>query len=261
MGILGGVTSSASAAGLPAPSVYHLPARRRAPQPPASSAISPRSITVLVVDDHPVTLRGLTNLLGDEPGIEVLADVGDHAQALAATRLLYPEVAVVDFHMTGENGLELACRLGSLPVAPRIVVYSAFPGVALVAGAMVAGAYAVIAKSALPHELIDAIYAAHNGRCTLPAITRPELAALTAGLAPPDQPLLGMFAHGIPAEQIARTLGLSEQELLKRRRRIVRSLSDPSNATLRSLTGGALHYSHGVGHGARAGRRGSQRGR
>src|SRR5580704_15303131 len=92
-------------------------------------------------------------------------------------------------------------------------------------------------------------------------ITRPELAALTAGLAPPDQPLLGMFAHGIPAEQIARTLGLSEQELLKRRRRIVRSLSDPSNATLRSLTGGALHYSHGVGHGARAGRRGSQRSR
>jgi two-component system response regulator DevR len=232
-----------SAAGFPAPSTY--PARRRAPLRPVSSVLPLRSLTVLVVDDHPVMLRGLTNLLDDEPGIEVLANVDDHTQALAAARQLHPEIAVVDFHMAGENGLELACRLGSLPVAPRVVVYSAFPGVALVAGAMVAGAYAVIAKSALPHELIDAIHAARDGRRTLPAITRSELAALIADLAPLDQPLLGMFAHGIPTEQVAPTLGLSEQELLERRRGIVRALSETSNDTLRNLTGGALHYSRG----------------
>jgi DNA-binding NarL/FixJ family response regulator len=233
-----------SAAGLPAPS-HHPPARRHMPLRPLSRVIPLRSLTVLVVDDHPVMLHGLTSLLGDERGIEVLAGVDDHTQALAAARRLHPEIAVVDFHMDGESGLELACRLGSLPLPPRIVVYSAFPGVALVAGAMVAGAYAVIAKSALPHELIDAIHAARNGRRTLPAITRPELATLIAGLSPPDKPLLGMFAHGISAEQIARTLGLTEPELLDRRRRIVRTLSDPNSATLRSLTSGALHYSHG----------------
>ncbi len=233
-----------SAAGLPAPSHYP-PARRRVPLRPASSVIPLRSSTVLVVDDHPVMLRGLTGLLGDEPGIEVLAGVDDHTQALAAARRLQPEIAVVDFHMGGESGLELACQLGALPLAPRVVVYSAFPGVALVAGAMVAGAYAVIAKSALPHELIDAIHAARNGRRTLPAITRAELTTLIAGLAPRDKPLLGMFAHGIPAKQIARTLDLTEPELFDRRRGIVRALSDPGNATLRSLTGGALHYSHG----------------
>ncbi len=234
-----------SAAGRPASPAYPHPARRRVPLRPSPSVVPLRSLTVLVVDDHPVMLRGLTNLLGDEPGIKVLASVEDHTQALAAARRLHPEIAVVDFHMAGENGLELACRLGSFPLAPRVIVYSAFPGVALVAGAMVAGAYAVIAKSALPHELIDAIHAARDGRRTVPAITRPELAALTVGLAPLDQPLLGMFAHGIPAKQIARTLGLSEPELLKRRRGIVCALSDPNNATLRSLTSGALHYSHG----------------
>lgn len=236
-----------SAAGHLALPAYSLPARRRVPLAPhrAPSVIALRSVSVLIVDDHPVMLRGLTHLLGGEPGIEVLAGVGDHTQALAAARRLHPEIAVVDFHMAGENGLELACRLGSLPVAPRVVTYSAFPGVALVAGAMVAGAYAVIAKSALPSELIDAIHAARNGRRTLPAIPRPELAALTVGLPSLDQPLLGMFAHGIPAEQIARTLALSEPELLERRRGIVRALSDPSSATLRGLSGNALHYSHG----------------
>lgn len=215
------------------------------PPHPARSVIPLGSLTVLVVDDHPVMLRGLTDLLNGERGIEVLAGVDHHTQALAAARRLHPEIAVVDFHMDGESGLELACRLSSLPLAPRVVVYSAFPEVALVAGAMVAGAYAVIAKSALPHELIDAIHAARNGRRTLPAITRAELTALIAGLAPRDKPLLGMFAHGIPAKQIARTLDLTGPELFDRRRGIVRALSDPSNDTLRSLTGGALHYSHG----------------
>jgi DNA-binding NarL/FixJ family response regulator len=208
-------------------------------------AVPPRQVRALVVDDHPVMLRGLTDLLAGEPGIVVSAGAVDQAQALDAARRLAPDVAVVDFHMAGENGLELACRLGSLPVAPRVVVYSAFPGVALVAGAMVAGVYAVVAKSALPHELIDAIHAARDGRRRLPAVARSDLAALTVRLSPLDQPLLGMFAHGIPAEQIARTLGLSESELLARRRGIVRALSDSSEAALRTVSGGALHYSRG----------------
>lgn len=190
-------------------------------------------------------LRGLTDLLSGEPGIKVLAGVNDHTQALAAVHRLHPDIAVVDFHMAGKNGLELALLLGSLAVAPRVIIYSAFLGVALVAGAMVAGVDAVIAKSALPHELIDAIHSTSNGRRTLPAIPRSTLAALSAGLPSLDQPLLGMFAHGIPAEQIARTFGLSGPELFERRRGIVRALADPSNATLRGLSNGALHYSHG----------------
>ncbi|HEY3827852.1 MAG TPA: response regulator transcription factor [Solirubrobacteraceae bacterium] len=227
----------------PTPKVPTLPVR-----PPTARPRVPlhslRPIGVIVVDDHPVMLRGLSGLLAAEPGIEVLAGVADSRQALEVVTRLTPEIVVVDFHMLGENGLELACRLGSLPAAPRVVVYSAFPGVSLVAGATVAGAYAVISKSALPSELIDAIHAAHNGRRTIPAVSRSELAALTTQLRPVDRPLLGMFEHGIPPEQIARTFGLSESELLVRRQEIVRVLSDPSEVTLRSLSGGALHYSH-----------------
>jgi DNA-binding NarL/FixJ family response regulator len=210
-----------------------------------SPTVALKSIGVLVVDDHPIVLRGLIDLLAGEPGIVVLAGVERHAQALNTVRQLAPDVAVVDFHLAGENGLELACRLGALPRGPRVVVYSAFPGVSLIAAAMVAEAHAVIAKSALPHELIDAIRGAREGRRTLPALTRTDLTALATRLPREDRPLLGMFAHGIPAPQIARTIGVSEAEMLMRRQSMVRALSGHSHAVLSAMQGGALHYSHG----------------
>ena len=192
---------------------------------PSSQRVPFRSIGVLIVDDHPVVLHGLTDLLAGEPGIEVLAGVERHAQALDAVGKLTPDIAVVDFHMAGENGLELACRLGAQRRGPRVVVYSAFPGISLVAAAMVAEAYAVIAKSALPHELIDAIRGAREGRRTLPALTRTDVLALATRLRTEDRRLLGMFAHGISAAQVAQTIGISEVELLMRRLRMVRALS------------------------------------
>jgi DNA-binding NarL/FixJ family response regulator len=204
-----------------------------------------RSIGVLIVDDHPVVLGGLADLLSGEPGIEVFAAVDRPAQALDAARRLAPDVAVVDFHIVAESGLELACRLAALTPAPRVVMYSAFPGVSLVAAAMVADAFAVIAKSALPHELLDAIRAACLGRRTLPALTRADLLALATRVQPEDRNLLGMFAHGVPATQIAQTIGASEPELLVRRLRMVCALTGRGHATLNALAGGALHYSHG----------------
>ena len=213
---------------------------------PSLSTAPLRSIGVLIVDDHPIVLRGLIDFLAGESGIEVLAGVERHAQALDAVRRLAPDVAVVDFHMAGENGLELACQLGALPHGPRVVVYSAFPGVSLIAAAMVAEAYAVIAKSALPHELIDAIRGARDGRRTIPALTRTDLFALTTRLRPEDRRLLGMFAHGIPASQVAQTIGVGEAELLMRRERMVRTLSGRNHAALSAMRGGALHYTHGL---------------
>jgi DNA-binding NarL/FixJ family response regulator len=212
---------------------------------PSALSISPRSIGVLIVDDHPVVLGGLADLLSGEPGIELFAAVDHPAQALDAARRLVPDVAVVDFHIVSENGLELACRLAALTPAPRVVVYSAFPGVSLIAAAMVADAFAVIAKSALPHELLDAIRAARGGRRTLPALTRADLLALTTRVQPEDRNLLGMFVHGVPPTRVAQTIGSSEPELLARRLRIVRALTGHSHATLSALQGGALHYSHG----------------
>ena len=200
------------------------------------------SVGVLLVDDHPVVLLGLRDLLAGEHGIDVVATARRSAEAISMAQKREPDVAVIDFHLGGENGVELACRLGRLPVPPRVIVYSAFPGVSLVAAATVAGASGVIAKTALTHEIYDAIRAARDGRRPLPALSRAELSVLAGNVAPEDRSLFGMLAHGTSGERACHALGLGLDELFERRLRIVHSLTDRSHSAVTSMHGPALHY-------------------
>lgn len=204
---------------------------------------------IVIVDDHPAVLSGVAALLGGEPGMEVLGTADSEAQALNLAERLGPDAAVIDFHLAGENGLDLALRLSMLEHAPKVVIYSAFPGPALVAASCVAGACAVVAKHGLAHELPDAIRAARAGRRTVPRLSRTELSALSERLQPEDRSLLAMFSRGMSAEQVAETLSIDEADLHARRRRTLHALTDRSHSALSAMKGSALHYSPSRGAG------------
>lgn len=215
-----------------------------APNEPAS-----RPIGLLIVDDHPAVLSGLADLFEAEPGIEVLATAERRDQALDLARRVCPEAAIVDFHMASENGLDLALSLDFLTPAPHVVIYSAYPGPALVAAACVAGACGVIAKHGLVHELPDALRAARLGRRTMPSLSRTDLSTLAERLDPQDAPLLWMLWRGLETAEIAASVGIEEEELRRRRRRMIHALTDRSHAALSAMRGGALHYSRRQGSG------------
>ncbi|MGH2823485.1 MAG: response regulator transcription factor, partial [Thermoleophilaceae bacterium] len=61
------------------------------------TAIEP--LTVVLADDHAVVRSGLRLLLDSEPGIEVVAEAGDVASALAEVERHRPDVLVLDLHM------------------------------------------------------------------------------------------------------------------------------------------------------------------
>lgn len=219
------------------------------PSPTYTDRQATRPIGVVLVDDHPAVLRGLADLLDGEPGLEVLGTADSEAQALDLARRLKPEAAVVDFHLAGENGLDLALNLDMLDDGPRVVVYSAYPGASLVAASAIAGAYGVVAKHGLAHELPDAIRATRAGRRTMPRLSRMELSALASRLDEQDRALLSLFARGLSSEEAARAAQVDEAELPQRRRRMLHALTDRSHAALSAMRGVALHYSpsHGAG--------------
>lgn len=208
-----------------------------------------RPIGLLLVDDHPAVLTGLADLFEAEPGMEVLATAQRRDQALDIARRVKPEAAIVDFHMASENGLDLALALSFLTCPPHVVIYSAYPGPALVAAASVAGACGVIAKHGLVHELPDALRAARLGRRTMPALSRTDLSALSERLHPEDAPLLWMLWRGLDTAEIAVAASIDDAELRRRRRRMIHALTDRSHAALSAMRGGALHYSRRQGEG------------
>jgi DNA-binding NarL/FixJ family response regulator len=190
-----------------------------APGPAGDPVVMPAAIRVLVVDDHPAVRTGLLAMLADEPGIEpagAVASAGDaHERWVAGDER--PDVVLVDYHLPDEDGLSLCLWLKSRDPAPAVVIYSASADEALALPAVVAGADGLVGKSADPSEIGEAVRAVAAGRRCLPAVAPHIDRDLGARLAPEDLPILGMLRHGVPAADVAATLGIDGAELAIRR--------------------------------------------
>jgi DNA-binding NarL/FixJ family response regulator len=187
------------------------------------------AIRVLVVDDHPAVRQGLEAMFRLEPGftcVATAASAGEAHDLWPAVERPPADVVVVDRHLPDEeDGLSLCLWLRTRRPAPAVVIYSAFADEALVLPAVVAGASALVGKVADPADLCAAVRAAATGGRDLPHVSPTVGAVQAARLPSEDLPILGMLRHGVPADEIAATLGIDETELVARRWAMLESLS------------------------------------
>jgi DNA-binding NarL/FixJ family response regulator len=114
-------------------------------------------IRVLVVDDQPTVRRGLRMRLALEPDIDVVGEAADCASALTLTRLLAPDVVLMDVEMCGPDGIEATCRLNELEDPPAVIILTLHDHPAMRERARTAGAAGFIAKHQIGEALTDAI--------------------------------------------------------------------------------------------------------
>jgi DNA-binding NarL/FixJ family response regulator len=82
------------------------------------------SIRVLVVDDHAAVRMGLGGLLEAHADVDVVATAAGARGALADATEVAPGVAVVDYHLGGDDGLTLCRAIKRLRRPPRVPVHS-----------------------------------------------------------------------------------------------------------------------------------------
>jgi DNA-binding NarL/FixJ family response regulator len=175
------------------------------------------AISLVLVDDHAAVRTGLNVLLDDEPDLQVAATAATGHDGFDAIAQHQPPVAVVDYHLPDEDGFALCLRTRALPVPPRVIVYSAFASSRLAVLAAVAGAAALVSKSALPDKLLAAIRADHSSPHQGDHLSPDALREAGAQLEPDDLAILGMLAHNIPPAEIAATLTIDDRWLVARR--------------------------------------------
>jgi DNA-binding NarL/FixJ family response regulator len=181
------------------------------------------TIRVALVDDHAAVRAGLVAILGDEPRIDVVASAMTAVEAYQQIEREQPDVAILDYNLPGEDGFSLCSRLKSLPTPPRVLILSAFVDDALAVMAVVAGAEGIMSKAA-PANLNETVTAMAAGATFLPKITPLALSVSGSSLPPEDLPILGMLIHGVPADDIAITLGLEPSRLARRQRAMLERL-------------------------------------
>ena len=180
-------------------------------------------IRVLVVDDHPAMRTGLNSVLRREPGMVVCALAADGAEAIDAVDH-YPDVALVDYHLAGEDGIALCQRLKKQDLDLRVLLYSAHARQGLALPARLAGADGVLDKGAPANDLLEAIRTVARGGSVFPEAA-PELVRVgRSRIHEHDLPLLGMLADGANPDEVSLVMRIEPGEVEARVERLLEML-------------------------------------
>jgi DNA-binding NarL/FixJ family response regulator len=119
-------------------------------------------IRLVLVDDHPLVLKGLEQLLRSEPDFDVLATCGTAAEGLEAVQSLHPDVLILDLKLPDEGGLTVLRRLDP-STAPAVVVLTASQEEDDLLDAARLGARGIVLKAMAPRVLEDCIRTVYAG--------------------------------------------------------------------------------------------------
>lgn len=126
-------------------------------------------IRVMLTDDHAVVRSGLTRLLEQHPGIQVIGESDSGEAAYQTYPELSPDVLVMDMSMPGMGGLEAMRRIITRWPKARIVMFSMHENPTFAIQTMMAGAAAYVAKSGEAEDLVNAVVEVAHGNTFLSA--------------------------------------------------------------------------------------------
>jgi two-component system response regulator DevR len=179
------------------------------------------SLRVFLVDAEDVVRRGVASVLESDPGITVVGEARNTAEALARIPALRPHVALLDVRLPDGDGAEVCRSLRRRMPELKVVMLTSWDGDRQLAASMTAGAAGYLRKDISGADLVAAVRTVAGGgllldraaaaaalertqRVSVPAA---ELAELTAR----DRTLLDLIGRGLANRAIGERMGLAEK--------------------------------------------------
>ena len=182
---------------------------------------SGRPITVLLVDDHAVVLRGLRFFLETEEEIQVVGEATDAETALEAVERLQPDVVLMDLVLPGMDGVAATREVQRRSPGTKVIVLTSFAEQDRVVPAIQAGAAGCLLKDVAPDVLVEAVRAVHRGGARLhPRVAQALMlqvgqppghpAAAASSLTPRELEVLTLLTRGLSNKEIGAALAITE---------------------------------------------------
>ena len=187
------------------------------------------AVRLLIVDDHMIIRRGLSQILADDPGIATIDEAGDGPEAMRVLRAKPVDLVLLDIALGERDGLDVLKAIrGEFPRV-GVVMLSVYPESQFAVRAIRAGAGAYLNKGCSPDELRDAIFKVAAGGVYVTAAIAELLACSVRENADrvPHETLsnrefqvLKLLAEGVTVSEIGVRLSLSVNTISTYRSRI-----------------------------------------
>ena len=121
-------------------------------------------IRVMLADDHEVVRSGLRMLLEQDPGIKVVAEAADGAQAYAVAAREKPDILLMDISMPpGQSGLVACEKIAKDLPSTKVVILTMFAEPEYLFYTLRGGAAGYVLKNSTSEELLAAVRAVAEG--------------------------------------------------------------------------------------------------
>jgi len=182
---------------------------------------SEQTVSIMMVDDHPLLRKGLRQLIELEDELTIVGEASSGAEALTIVEDCDPDLITLDLNMQGMDGLETLRALRLKGVSSRILMLTVSDNDEDVLEAIRSGADGYLLKDMDPDDLIDKIKEATLGKMVISdkltqvlatALRKPEKKgySVLSSLTSREYEILKLIAKGLSNKLIARELDISD---------------------------------------------------
>ena len=174
-----------------------------------------KNINVMIIDDHEVVRRGISEVVERAEGLKVIAEAGSVSEAVRRCELMNPDVALVDLRLPDGTGIDIIEQVKERSPQTSCVVLTSFDDDEALAESLAAGAKAYLLKTVRGAEITEVIKAVAAGRVLLDERTvtrrRADHDDPTADLTPSERKVLELIGDGMSNREMGDKLGVAEK--------------------------------------------------
>ena len=183
-------------------------------------------IRIQLIEDHSIVRAGLRMLIESHPGLTIVGEAANGAEALAQIESQQPDIVLLDLGLGEESGIDLLPRLLSAAERARVILLTGVLDPEQHRRAVRLGAMGIVLKEEAAQVLLEAIRKVHAGEVwldpsmvtnMLSELSRPRQAgapdpeaAKIASLSERECEIIALLCQGMPNKQVANKLSISE---------------------------------------------------
>lgn len=191
-------------------------------------------VTVVIADDHDLTVRGMVGILRAHGGFDIVATANNGMDAIVAAKVNQPDIILLDMSMPDATGLEVFAEVRRWSPDTRAAIITGTATPALFAQLESSGIEGLFLKNAPAEEICDGIIRIAMGERVISEAVQAAIDASgnREALSTRELEVLQSVANGLTNAKIAERLSISPKTVDNHRTNLMRKLGVNSSASL-----------------------------